>query len=254
MLGKLIGYEYKSIGRLLLPLYFAAIILSVITGIGIKINGSDNSILNMVDKLGFVGNTTMFIYGFFFVVVLIGTLSLSFVYGIVRFKANMLDKEGYLMHTLPVSKNQHILAKLVGICTFQILGVLIFSASYVIMISITYIGNINVNMFSDAFKVIFDTRFMSGMLEAVVTGLISLILFNLRLYACVSAGYSFNSHRLVCSICALIVVSIVEGIVVSSALSAINIGVIQYNVVNIVLIVVYWAITAYYLKNKLNLQ
>ena len=101
MLGKLIKHELKATARYFLPLFLIAIVLTPITRFTLWIG-------NYPKILQFIPTVIVFIY----VASLIMVASASILLIIYRFYKSMVTDEGYLMHTLPVSTESHILSKL----------------------------------------------------------------------------------------------------------------------------------------------
>lgn len=120
MLGKLLKQEFRATGRIMLPVFGALLILSVLANFSIRIldsGMSGNSLLRIlaVMALGF------FIFGM--IAVMFVTLWLM----VSRFYRNLLKEEGYLMHTLPVSVHGLVWSKLiVSLVWFLATGLLIF--------------------------------------------------------------------------------------------------------------------------------
>ena len=91
MLSRLIGYEMKAFGRILLPLYGVAIILSLL--VGIEFNVVSGSQLSEST----VGTILILFLGLLIMAIFIVTVVLS----VGRFYTNLLGREGYLMFSLP---------------------------------------------------------------------------------------------------------------------------------------------------------
>ena len=93
MLGKLLKYECKSIGRILLPIYALLLVLSVIFGFILRQNSAIPAVQTIQNLLG--GFYTM--AGFALIAITVGII-------ILQFYRNLLGNEGYLMFTTPVTK------------------------------------------------------------------------------------------------------------------------------------------------------
>ena len=95
MLGKLMKYELKACGRIFVPLYVAILVVAAIIGV--------------------FSNTESFqvasILIFILMALFIGLMVVTIVLIIQRFKKSLLEDEGYLMFTLPVSIKNLILSK-----------------------------------------------------------------------------------------------------------------------------------------------
>lgn len=115
MLKKLIKYEWKNTSKVCLMLLLA---VGITTLMGILIfqapmwksltsdvGGSDTMgelVLNLVSLCSI----------FLYVILLVGAIYAVFIYLIVRFYKSMYKSEGYLLHTLPVTKHQILISKI----------------------------------------------------------------------------------------------------------------------------------------------
>ncbi len=95
MLGKLVKYELKACGRIFVPLYISILVVAAIIGMF-----SNTQILQVPTIL-------MFVLMALFIALVVMTVVLI----LQRFKKNLLEDEGYLMFTLPVSTKSLILSK-----------------------------------------------------------------------------------------------------------------------------------------------
>lgn len=105
MLKQLLKYEFKATKRRYFGLYLALALLSVVLGVTFRQEHAlahSTSFQNLEVIL-------MIVY----VSVIFAIAVLCFVNTIQRFYRNLLGREGYLMHTLPVTETQLILSKLI---------------------------------------------------------------------------------------------------------------------------------------------
>ena len=109
MLGKLMKYELKACGRIFVPLYVAILVVAAIIGV--------------------FSNTESFqvasILIFILMALFIGLMVVTIVLIIQRFKKSLLEDEGYLMFTLPVSIKNLILSKYLTSLIYIILSTII---------------------------------------------------------------------------------------------------------------------------------
>lgn len=117
MTGKLIKYEFKSIGRLMGILWIALPVCALFLGLTGKVSYNiDNPFFN--DLLSLV---TLILY----ISVFVATIAVTTVVIIMRFYKGLMKQEGYLMHTLPVKTWQLITAKgIVSTCVVLISGII----------------------------------------------------------------------------------------------------------------------------------
>lgn len=103
MLNKLLKYEWKDTRRLLLPMNLVIIMLTIIGCIllSTSIFDTDTGFLLSIPLLAL------------YVLSVIAFSFITLVYIYVRFYKNLFTAEGYLMHTLPVTRNELFHSKLI---------------------------------------------------------------------------------------------------------------------------------------------
>lgn len=115
MFVKLLKWEFRQTGRVMLPVLGGALILY-----GGALGAQ--ALMGLIDGapvwLDIAGRLLYALA----VLTLIVCSTAAFFYGVVRFY-RMLGDEGYLMFSLPVTASQHIGAKLIASCTWIILSV-----------------------------------------------------------------------------------------------------------------------------------
>lgn len=105
MLKQLLKYEFKATKSLYFGLYLALALLSVVLGVSFR---QENA---MAHSTSFQNLEVILMIVYVSVILAIAVL--CFVNTIRRFYQNLLGREGYLMHTLPVTETQLILSKLI---------------------------------------------------------------------------------------------------------------------------------------------
>ena len=119
MLGKLLKQEFRATGRIMLPVFGALLVLSVLANFSIRLLDSgigEGTVLNFLAVFVLI----VFIVGMFAAMFMTLWLMVS------RFYRNLLKDEGYLMHTLPVSVHGLVWSKLiVSLVWFVATGLLI---------------------------------------------------------------------------------------------------------------------------------
>lgn len=196
MLLKLIGYEMKAFGRIMLPLYAAMLGFALFTGLSIQFLPEDF-------LSGLPGILIFMLYGILMMAIIIMTGVLS----VTRFYKNLLGLEGYLMFSLPTDTATLIASK--------VLSVLIWSAfSTIVSFLAILLSALGAGGFS-IFEGIADIFSHPEILErlpsaAAVTFLFMLIIILgaaasiVRIYAGIAIGHQFSDHRILMSIVALI--------------------------------------------------
>ena len=104
MLRKLLKHEFRATGRVMLPLFL--IVLGTAVGANLSVRvlmETSNKVLNLLGGLMIAA----------FAVAIFGVCIMSMVVMVRRFYKNLLQDEGYVMMTLPVSVHQHIWSKLI---------------------------------------------------------------------------------------------------------------------------------------------
>lgn len=129
MLKKLMKYEVRATGRILLPLYGALIAFAILN----KIFFFGNVPLDKVNFEfldGIPAAISIFAYGCIMAAVFIVTFFII----IQRFYKNLLGDEGYLMNTLPVATWKNISSKLIVAMLWTIISGFIAVFSIFIMV------------------------------------------------------------------------------------------------------------------------
>ena len=268
MLGKLMKYEFKASGRVLLPLYGAVIVTAILSGLAAK--GVDYSFAD-IGIFRLLAVVIMLVY----CVLMVASCAVGFIIAIIRFKKNLFDSEGYLMHTLPVNAAAHIFSKLIVASVYEIVGVLVALLS-MFLVALPGISFSNLD-FADMvfqleqlFAMYGDAIVLYG-IEALILGFVGLLFANLIVYAAISIGHSTNSHKVRNSFGAYIVLYIAVQIINSVGLVSTPLRLLVENAarggiygaspfmivlifVNLAYAAVFFLITRYFMKNKLNLQ
>ena len=266
MLGTLMKYELKSVGRVMLPIYGAFIVISILFGISLSAGeGSGNIDSFMADV---IISVTGIVYALMAVAVFVVTVMML----IQRFYINLLGSEGYLCFTLPVNTGAHIANKMLSAVIWTLCGAAIAVISAVILLLFFVSPG---EIFAEIDRV-FDeiALYFSGgqialyTVEAFVCAALACGLIAAKIYASIAAGQIWSNHRVLGAVAAYIVFGIAETIlfnivrvigrsfngVVTFDSSNISMLFISVIAVQAVLIAAYWAVTYGMLDRKLNLQ
>lgn len=266
MLKKLMKYEIKATGRMLLPLYVALITFAIIN----KIFLLGTTPLSNITS-GFLGGIpaaiSIFAYGCIMAAVFIVTLFII----IQRFYKNLLGDEGYLMNTLPVTAWKNISSKLIIALLWSIVSGFIAILSIFIMV-------FNIKIFSEFFPRLGEllsnaysqfglTPYILG-IEIIICGLLQLSMTILMIYSSISLGHLFNKRKILCSFGAFVILNLIMNTLtsiigltytkaipdISNPLTTIHSVLLGGIAINLIFFVVYFIITSYIIKNKLNLE
>lgn len=266
MLGKLIKHELSATTRYFLPLFLIAIVLTPITRLTVM-TGDFPGVLKFIP----------IIIVFAYIVSLIVIVCASGLLIVYRFYKSMVTDEGYLMHTLPVSMESHIVAKLV------VSSIWIISSFLVIALSI-FMMFYTPERFSDmmyGLNSVWDSAIHSSSsfhLGMIIIELVFLVLFGiftspLIFYASIAIGQVILKNKVLGSIVGFFIIQFVMKI--SSAIFMVPFGAYSERFSDtadsifpflgttvfplsifftIITQVIFFGITDYIFKKKLNLE
>ncbi|SQF67062.1 ABC transporter permease [Streptococcus dysgalactiae] len=189
MFGKLLKYEFKSIGKWYFALNAAVIAIAAILSFTIKqfTQQADNAgaFGTVIDKM--LSLTLSLTFG----ALIAGSLLSTLLIIINRFSKNIFGREGYLTLTLPVTSHQIILSKLVAsfICSLFNLIILIFGIAILIVPMVDFKDVVETLSKVIKAEYILDNAFILSYL--LVSSLASILL----LYFAISIGQLFSNRR-----------------------------------------------------------
>lgn len=273
MLGKLIRYEFKATKKFMLLAYALLFVMSVILGIGSRIDFDifmGNSVLAEIG--GLIGGILMLGFVLAYVAVNCAVFAGMFFFAINRFRHNILGNEGYLMHTLPVRPCDHVIAKTAVSTVWTFCSFIVATLSYMTLFFIAY-GNEISSAFSEISSeaILSGTDFSGGyryMAESVIVVVVSVVAGYLQIYASMAMGYSNNANRALLSIAVYIGIniswSIVEAILTLPLSGVSQARLFSGDGVHMMLLVSFlsallksvacYYIATFFLAKKLNLQ
>ena len=196
MLVKLIGYETKAFGRIMLPLYGAMLAFALFTGLSLRFLPEDFT-------SGLPGVLIFMLYGILMMSIVIMTCVLS----VTRFYKNLLGVEGYLMFSLPTDTASLIASKIISVVIWSTLSTI----TGILAIALTVLGAGGIVPFRD----VWDFFTSPDFIENLGTGLTATVLFLVmmilgaaasitRIYAGIAIGHQFGEHPILMSVVALI--------------------------------------------------
>lgn len=213
MLGKLMKYEFLATGRILLPIYAALLVMSAAGGL--LLSGGDTSVLGQGLSAFFV----ILILAVLHTAVWITTLVMV----LRRFWGNLLGREGYLMHVLPVAAWEHVLCKLLCAMVWTVLSSLVTMLSVCILLglgsalrAVEWSEMLRTwNLFRDEIR----RQGSAGALTLLCVETVILVLLGiagpiLRAYTAMCVGQLANRHRVWAAIGAYLGIGIVQSAVV----------------------------------------
>lgn len=267
MLKKLLKYEFLSTGRIMVPIYLAVLIVSVVTGV-LGRGDLDRAMEDMILFRIFI-----VIYG----VLVIAMVILTVFVIVERFYKNMLRGEGYLMHTLPVAPWMLIASKLICALVWELLALVVLFLSLFLFAALGGAWVFFAEIFHD--PVFAEVLRTSGgiILLLAATLIVQFVRIILTFYASMSMGGAATRHKLAYSFLAFVVILIVENVIsvvahlgtaanltatmaTLTAFESIDMGqavvglLTRQLIMDMIFATVLYLITHYFLKKKLNLE
>lgn len=210
MLKQLLKYEFKATKSLYFGLYLALALLSVVLGVSFR---QENA---RVDNTNFGRLEVILMLLYLSVIFAIAVL--CFVSTVQRFYKNLLGREGYLMHTLPVTETQLILSKLLTSMVWVLCSGLVGIVCITVMVSIGVIdsetfGMVDWNSWKQLWQMLYEEigpEFWVAMAWTILINLARLASLILCVYAACMIAHQFPKHVMVAGILAFIGLNIVE--------------------------------------------
>lgn len=210
MLKQLLKYEFKATKSLYFGLYLALALLSVVLGVTFRQEHAlahSTSFQNLEVIL-------MIVY----VSVILAIAVLCFVSTVQRFYENLLGREGYLMHTLPVTETQLILSKLITSMVWVLCSGLAGIVCITGMVSIgvldaEVLGTVNWDSWMQLWEMLYGelgAKFWLVMFWTILINLARLADLILCVYAACMIAHLFQKYRMVSGILAFIGLNVVE--------------------------------------------
>ena len=189
MLRKLMKHEFRATARVMGPLYLVLLVTALGANISTRVlMESRNHLLNMLGGLLVVA----------FTCAIIGVCIMSMVLMIQRFHKNLLGDEGYVMFTLPASVHQHVWSKLiVSAVWFIATGFAVCLAFVVMVFEVGFMGDF-FRLIREIMQQLTAYYALNGTaiaLELLVVMFLGLVIFSLQFYAAMAVGYSFANHK-----------------------------------------------------------
>ncbi|MCR5666320.1 MAG: hypothetical protein K6G01_05775 [Eubacterium sp.] len=271
MLGKLIKYDLRAAGRMLIFLYIAVIGMAIVFGISMRrVMGTDSYYSIMGIYYSTSGKMEHFysIVSVIYVILLIVMLLLTFVMIVRQFYKNMLGGQGYLMNSLPVKTWMHLASKTItGFIWAAVSSVIsVLSILIAVLIADKYMGiwsaikEVLTNIPAD-FAILYIFTMIAGAVSSV-----------LMIYLALMLGNLFNKHKLGMAVLMFIVLLIATSVIRSvilvqtymtsmindsfylDSLDGFRYSMVPQLIISIIYAVGFWIVTNWLMKNKLNLE
>ena len=273
MLKKLLKHEFRATARTYGGLYLALLAVSVLFGASIRgWNGTNSDAYS----------TAVGLLSLAYTAVLIGTAVVTVMTIVRRFYSNLLGREGYLMHTLPVTEAQLVGAKLISgtvwsVCSIFAAGLSFGILAILMMAEIDLLGQLPwmLSQLREAFAR-YDMAFWETMLFSGLVCFVRMVSAIACIYAACMVGHLFRAHNGVASVGAFFLMSWGQGrvenllnaggfvrILMGSAGDTIVSEAANHSTliffaasfaITAVFGAVYFILTCWLMKNKLNLE
>lgn len=201
MLKKIMKYEFKSSGRILLPFFGLAIAMSLVLRL----------ILVVVPYVWPpLGKILTSLSGTLGTLMLVAIVLLAFVMVVVRFYQSLSTNEAYLTFTLPTTTGRHIWGRLivgtvysVGACLVAVLCGIIFIPGFFqgMQNQLTHTSNIPTSLVVQLFIYLF---------LFVVLGIANNLL---HMYASIAIGTQFGRNRIIGSIVGYFILNMASSVI-----------------------------------------
>ncbi|MDO4313582.1 MAG: hypothetical protein Q4C52_10910 [Eubacteriales bacterium] len=211
MLAKLIKYDFKALNRFLIIIHIMLLIMAVlgrVTFVGVIMRNVDA----MSEFETIVMTAGILVYALMFMVAVLGT---EILVG-VHFYRNLFSDEGYLTHTLPVSRGQLLMSKTISGSLWILIDQILLILSGVILVYTKEVAELLVNYKDRIWKAV---GFPAGMgygtilLVLFILCVVSALGNALMIYVSVAVGQLFSNHRVLGAIVVYFGIGIVVGVV-----------------------------------------
>lgn len=262
MLGKLIKYDFKATGRLLVPTLIGLICLTLFGRIILNIE--------FPSQLEFI--QALFITTY--IILMIIAVVAFFIIIIINFYRNLLGDEGYLTFTLPVKSRTILTSKIIVGSLWSLVSLIVAIAAVLYMVSSKIVlGNVWSEL-SDGLRVMTEGLdvnlfYLSSMW--ILSMIVGLVCNLLQIYVSIAIGQVIMKNKIIGSIIGYIitnmvmqVISLIAGFGLMFFIGGMNDmeaykfvmteAPIYITLLNIIFCVIFYMGTNYIFKNKLNLE
>lgn len=242
MLGKLLKYDLKAMGRIMVPFWSALFAVGILWGAQMR--------LSRVASLSFLGgNVGRIIVILVFTALVMAVFAMNIIVVIQRFWKGILKEEGYLMFTLPVSTRSLILSKLFSSFLVSLGTILILA---VLVSLIVVMQGVDLNGLQQLKNIRIDGFFIKWSAYGAAFAVFALFNAIYHVYAAMAIGQLSNRNRMICAFVAYVVMAIVLGVIEIPLLDYMSEW--SFLAVTVIEVIIYHIITEYILTKKLNLE
>ena len=274
MLRKLMKHEFRATGRIMLPLFLILLVTAV---------GANFSVRGMLDTGSRFLNVLGALLVMAFVIAIMGVCVMSMVVMVQRFYKNLLQDEGYVMMTLPVSVHQHIWSKLiVSAVWFALTLVVVCLACLIMAFDVELVQQIAAGfreLFQEIYRNLSTYYAINGtaiVAEFLVLCFVGCCAMCLQFYAALAIGHSFPNHKMAWSVLWFFLIQFIMqflggmGIMLLdeswfhhlllgwtdniSAMASVHLGMVTVILGEVIYGAVFYILTTWFLKKRLNLE
>lgn len=226
MLGKLIKYDLKSMNRFLILIHAFLIIVSVFARFflsGHLFNGE----VDISQEPYFLSFILLIIV---YILLIAGVYFSTYLVIIVRFYKNLFSDQGYLTHTLPVTKGQHLLSKSIAGCIWGFLDMLLLVLSAYIVFVTPFVRDFFIsNQDEIRFALGFTGKYANVSWGTVIVillffSLLSVISNLIMYYASIAIGQLVPGHKILGALAAYFVLTTALSILTFVAMAIIGLS------------------------------
>lgn len=203
MLTKLLKYEFKATARTYGTIYLALLVVAGLLGFTFRVE-NDFTTSRVFDAL-------FILYDLLAVALVVVTV----ITVVQRFTKNLLGREGYLMHTLPVTESQLVASKLISSAVWLLASAVVGVVSLVVMFCIgADFTQFDLHDFWAewaAIKAGFEGRVLAILFGWALLMYARALCTMLCIYAACMVGHLFRAHNSVASVVAFFAMSWVQG-------------------------------------------
>ena len=269
MVKKLFKHEAIAYIRTLLPMYLITLGIGLLTRF-VYLFETESTVFSIIGTSSIIA----------FIVACVVSLVMTFVNIVTRFYKNLFTHEGYLSFTLPVTGAQHIFVKLITGMVSVVCALLVV----IVGICIATAGEMTVEIFKAVGYIInfvrpsFEGHFWYYVIECIIAALVFLGMEILLFYACIAVGQLSKKNRVRAAIgvyfgyyfftqiIGTIVVLVMNALLNTTFYSRIlafidnhpfataHIGVLGVTLWSALLGFIYFLVTNYIIKKKINLE
>lgn len=203
MLTKLLKYEFKATARTYGTIYLALLLVAGLLGFTFRVE-DDFTVSRVFDVL-------FILYDLLAVALVVVTV----ITVIQRFTKNLLGREGYLMHTLPVTESQLVASKLISSAVWLLASAVVGVVSFVIIFCVgadfAHLGLHDLWVEWAALRTDFQEQVLWGLLWAALLCYARVLCTILCIYAACMVGHLFRAHNSIASVAAFFLMCWAQG-------------------------------------------